>query len=260
MCGSVLVSDIYCQMKKINLFRNLLLIYRVFFFFCFRCNMIVKNIDRSAHILCWADDLAIESVVDPHVGSATHKIHYPGGAMFCTVPPLHLPLGHRAPVQNFIFWSAIATREMARKDLYMAKIVAKSFISMGEILKDICGTLQTVSDKFIFLGMNDFFIVNSSSKNIIWSFAVPLAKRYWLKTMSPTILCRTVVFAFLVRLEMWVTFVIWYIPVWIKIILYILYLQALKYECSDSPPTRLVVRSSVILPQRMFGAWQGFNH
>lgn len=47
-----------------------------------------------------------------------------------------------------------------------AKILAKSFIPKEEVLKDLCGTMKSVTDDFLVPGINDFSVIYSSRQNI----------------------------------------------------------------------------------------------
>lgn len=129
--------------------------------------MAAQKADRAASLLCWADDRATESVVDPFIGLATHKTRCPGLTDLTPGELRFVKFHHAVYLRAFAPTSKF---EIAKCDRYSgdgewgAKIVAKSFIHAGEVLNDLCGTLKTVTAAFIVPGINDFSIVNSSLK------------------------------------------------------------------------------------------------
>lgn len=72
----------------------------------------------------------------------------------------YLPEGHHA------HFEIVKCDRYSGDDEVGAKVVAKLFIPKGEVLKDLCRTIKTVTAFFIIPGMKNFSIVNSSMMKV----------------------------------------------------------------------------------------------
>lgn len=116
-----------------------------------------------------ADDLATSSVLDPTIGFVTHKTH----------AKLLSPLS-RKELDILRSQKALYTKALSETSKFIfkrcnryigdrgvgAKVVAANRICTHEILRDLCGRLCTVDESFFKPGVNDFFVVNSTYRNL----------------------------------------------------------------------------------------------
>ncbi|VVC33866.1 Zinc finger C2H2-type,SET domain [Cinara cedri] len=125
--------------------------------------------NRSAAILCMADDVATSSVLDFSLGFLTHKTHIK------QIPPLTSKELEILSTQKLMYTNALSASskfKFKKCNRYPndcgtgAKVVAKSRIHRDEILRDLRGRLCTVNESFIkSSGIDSFLVQSTRAKN-----------------------------------------------------------------------------------------------